>query len=247
MKRLQNQRIIVTGASRGIGAAIARRLAHEGARVALTYASRPESAQKVLSELEGQGHLALELKLEDEASVQKAISQVLGDWGGVEGLVNNAGLTRDQILLRMKVEDFDAVLRANLRGSFLCSREVLKPMMKARKGSIVHLTSVVGQTGNPGQANYTASKAGIEGFSRSLALEMASRNIRSNCVAPGFIESDMTQTLTEDQRKAMLDRIPLGSIGRPEDVANAVAFLLSEESAYITGQTLNVNGGMYLG
>ena len=239
--------IMVTGASRGIGSAIASHLASLGAQVAITYTSKPDLAMQVSAGLPGSGHLVVPLDLNDESSIQGAFDATLEKFGRLDGLVNNAGLTHDQLLLRMKAEDFDKVVQSNLRGTFLCTRIASKIMIKARQGSIVHVTSVIGQTGNAGQANYAASKAGIEALSKSVALELASRNIRSNCVAPGFIESDMTHALNDAQRKSILDRVPLGKIGTGKDVALAVAFLLSDDSQYITGQTINVNGGLYMG
>lgn len=246
MKRLEGKRIIVTGGSRGIGAEIVKSLADEGAHVFFSYSSNKESAEKLLSSLPGTGHYIGALDISNEESVESFFSLALEKLGGLEGLVNNAGITRDQLILRMKTEDFDAVIQSNLRGTFLCTKASLKPMLKARAGSIVHITSVIGQTGNPGQVNYAASKAGIEAMSKSVALELASRGIRSNCIAPGFIETEMTQKLTDDQRKGIFDRVPLGKIGTGRDVAMAAVFLLSDESNYITGTSLNVNGGLYL-
>lgn len=244
--RLKGLHILVTGGSRGIGAAIAKQAAAQGAKVAITYNSNRESAEKVIREFPGEGHLVLAMNISDEESVKKGVAELLTHFPSIDGLVNNAGITKDQLMLRMKSEDFDAVIQTNLRGTFLCTREVLKPMVKARKGSIVHITSVVGEMGNPGQANYCASKGGIESFSKSVALEVASRKIRSNCVSPGFIATDMTDSLTEEQKKVMSDRIPMGTIGEPVDVGNAVCFLLSDDSKYITGHTLSVNGGLYM-
>jgi 3-oxoacyl-[acyl-carrier protein] reductase len=243
---LKGHRILITGAGRGIGAGIARVCAQRGARVALGYSSSADAAEALSRELEGTGHLTVKIDVREPSSVTAAFERVLKEFGGLEGLVNNAGVTADQLLLRMKAEDFDRVLQTNLRGVFLCTKEAVRPMMKAKKGSIVNITSVIGQTGQGGQANYAASKAGIEAFSKSVALEMASRNIRSNCVAPGFIETDMTASLSEAQRTGIMAKIPLGSIGSPEDVANAVCFLLSDESRYVTGQTVSVNGGLYM-
>jgi 3-oxoacyl-[acyl-carrier protein] reductase len=244
--RLKGLHILVTGGSRGIGAAIAKQAAAQGAKVAITYNSNRESAEKIVRDFHGDGHLVLAMNISEEESVKKAIAELLAHFPAIDGLVNNAGITKDQLLLRMKTEDFDSVVQTNLRGTFLCTREVLKPMVKARKGSIVHITSVVGEMGNPGQANYCASKGGIEAFSKSVALEVASRKIRSNCVAPGFIATDMTDALTEDQKKSLAERIPMQSIGEPTDVGNAVCFLLSDDSKYITGHTLSVNGGLYM-
>lgn len=244
---LNGQKILVTGGSRGIGAGIVSHLAELGAHVAFTYSSNQASAEKVLSGLKNPGnHMMVQMDVSDEKSMTDAIAKVLEKFQGLDGLVNNAGITKDQLILRMSLEDFDKVYEVNMRGTFYCTKLVLKPMMKARKGSVVNISSVVGHTGNPGQTNYTATKAGVEGFSRSLALELSSRNIRSNCVAPGFIESDMTQELTEEQKEKMFSKIPLGKIGSAKDVANAVAFLLSDDSSYITGHTLHVNGGLYM-
>lgn len=246
MTGLQNKKILVTGGSRGIGAAMVQWLANQGAQVAFTYSSREESAQKVLSGLPGQGHFFVRMNLQDESSVESALNQVIEKFGSLDGVVNNAGMTKDTLLLRMKTEDFDQVLQTNLRGNFLVVRGVLKGMLKARAGSIVNITSVIGQTGNAGQANYAASKAGLEAFSRSVAQEVASRGIRVNCVAPGFIATEMTDVLTEDQKKAILENIPMQRIAAPEEVASAVGFLLSDDSKYITGHTLSVNGGLFM-
>jgi 3-oxoacyl-[acyl-carrier protein] reductase len=246
MKLIEGKKILITGGSRGIGAGIVRACAENGAQVAFTYSNNKDSADKILSELPGSGHMVVPMQMEDDTSIQSAVDQVLGQFGVLDGVVNNAGITKDQLLLRMAAEDFDKVYRVNLRGSFLCSKYCLKPMLRNKGGSFVHITSVVGQTGNPGQTNYTATKAGLEAFSKSLALEIASRGIRSNCVSPGFIQTDMTEKLTEDQKKKMADQIPQGTIGTPQDVANAVLFLLSDLSKYITGQTINVNGGLHM-
>ncbi len=246
MQMLKDKRVVITGGSRGIGAGIAKSLAAQGARVALTYSSSQASAEKVLKELPGEGHLCLPLNVSDSASVDKCFEEVFARFEGLDGLVNNAGITRDQLLMRMKDEDFDAVLTTNLRGAFLCTRAVLRPLLKARGGSIVNISSVVGQMGNPGQANYCASKAGLEGFTRSVALEVASRGIRVNAVAPGFIVTDMTEALDEKQKEAIQSRIPMGRLGSVDDIAACVAFLLSDQSAYITGQVIQVNGGLYM-
>lgn len=246
MYDLKGKRIVVTGSSRGIGAGLARELAKLGARVAVTYSSSSASAEKVLSELPGEGHMLLALNVADAASVEKGFEQILEKFGGIDGLVNNAGITKDQLLMRMKDEDFDQVIATNLRGAYLCTKAVMRPMMKARAGSIVNISSVVGQMGNPGQSNYSASKAGLEGFTRSVAQEIASRNIRVNAVAPGFIVTDMTDALDEKQKEAIQSKIPLQRLGSVEDIAHAVAFLLSDASPYITGQVLQVNGGLYM-
>jgi 3-oxoacyl-[acyl-carrier protein] reductase len=244
---LSGKKIFVTGGSRGIGAAIVQLLAEQGATVAFTYSSREDAAKQVLATLPGQGHFYLPMDISQEASVESAVSQALERLGDVDGLVNNAGITQDGLLLRMKFEDFNKVLQTNLTGTFLVTKAFLKPFVKARKGSIVNITSVIGQTGNAGQANYAASKAGTEAFSRSTALEIASRGVRVNCVAPGFISTEMTEILSEEMKKGILGKIPLGRIAEAREVAHAVSFLLSDESRYITGHTLNVNGGMYMG
>lgn len=246
MKKLAGKKILVTGSSRGIGAGLAKLLADQGASVAVTYAKSQDQAAKVLQGLPGEGHKLVQLDVSSEESVQSCFETLLKEWGSLDGLVNNAGITADQLLLRMKKEDFQSVVDTNLTGSFLCTRAAVKAMLKARKGSIVNITSVIGQSGNPGQANYAASKAGVEAFSKSVALEVASRQIRVNCVAPGFIVTEMTDALTDAQKKSIAERIPLATLGQVEDVANAVSFLLSEESKYITGQTISVNGGLYM-
>ncbi|MCC7403818.1 MAG: 3-oxoacyl-[acyl-carrier-protein] reductase [Bdellovibrionales bacterium] len=243
---LKGKRILVTGGSRGIGAGIARRLAESGARVAITYTSRPDAAGEVLKSLAGDGHFLVKMDVGDENSVNEGIQSVFKTFDQLDGVVNNAGVTRDQLLLRMKAEDFDDVIKTNLRGTFLVTKAVLKPLLKARAGSIVNVTSVIGHSGNAGQANYAASKAGIDGFTRSVAQEVASRGIRLNCVAPGFIVTDMTDALDEAQKNAILTKIPLNRLGHTDDVAHAVRFLLSDASSYITGQTIHVNGGMYM-
>lgn len=245
-KSLDGKKIVVTGGSRGIGAGIVRLLAEEGASIAFTYASSEAGAQKVIADLPGEGHFYIHMDLSQEGSVEKAVQHILEKWPEVDGLVNNAGITKDQLLLRMKAEDFDEVLQTNLRGTFLVTKAFIKPMMKSRKGSIVNITSVIGQTGNPGQANYAASKAGTVAFSKSVALEMGSRFVRINCVAPGFIGTDMTGAMTEAAQQKIIEKIPLQKIGEPYDVAMAVRFLLSDESKYITGHTLNVNGGLFM-
>lgn len=246
MKVLQGKKIIVTGGSRGIGASIVRTLAEEGAHVCFTYSAREEAAAEVAKSLPGEGHFYLKLDVASEESVNQAMEQITAKWTEIDGLVNNAGITKDQLLLRMKADDFDAVINTNLRGTFLMTKALSKIMMKARKGSIVNITSVIGQTGNAGQANYAASKAGTEAFSKSVALELASRNVRVNCVAPGFIATEMTHVLSEDAKTKIMDKIPMNAIGEGKDVANAVKFLLSEESKYITGHTVSVNGGLFM-
>ena len=243
---LAGHRIIVTGGSRGIGAGIVQCLAESGAEVAFTYSSREESAQKVIEKLPGTGHFYVQMDIANEASVQAGLEQIFKKWPEIHGLVNNAGITKDQLLLRMKTEDFDSVINTNLRGTFLLSRALSKLMLKARRGSIVNITSVIGQTGNAGQSNYAASKAGTIGFSKSLAQEIGSRGVRVNCIAPGFIETEMTEDLTVEQKSKILEKIPLQKMGETQDIASAVRFLLSDESKYITGHTLSVNGGMFM-
>lgn len=246
LKSLQGKKIVVTGGSRGIGASIVKHLAEEGAQIAFTYSSREESAQQVAHTLPGEGHFYIKMDISNESSVNEAVDHILEKWPEIDGIVNNAGVTKDQLLLRMKAEDFDSVVNTNLRGTFLVTKAFAKSMIKARKGSIVNITSIIGETGNAGQANYAASKAGTVAFSKSVALELASRNIRVNNVAPGFIATEMTSVLSEDVKAKMLESIPLKKIGEGNDVAQAVRFLLSDESKYITGHTLDVNGGMHM-
>jgi 3-oxoacyl-[acyl-carrier protein] reductase len=236
----------VTGASRGIGRAIAMRLASRGAVVVA--AARGDHAQGTVDALRsagGEGE-AVALDVTDAAAADAAIVAALGRHGRIDILVNNAGITRDQLMLRMKRDDWEAVLATNLTSAYTLTQAVLKPMVRQRSGRIICISSVVGQSGNPGQANYAASKAGLIGFAKSVALEVASRNITVNVVAPGMIETDMTNAIAEKAREALVDRIPLGRLGAPDDVASAVCFLASDEAAYITGQVLAVNGGMYL-
>jgi len=244
---LNNKVVLVTGGSRGIGRGIAKLFSEAGAKVALTYQSNEGAALETLKALHGSGHKIFKLNISDPANVEETMGQVLTEMGGLNILVNNAGITKDQLLLRMKLEDWDQVLETNLRGVFLTTKQAVKLMLKARaEGSIINITSVIGQTGNPGQSSYAASKAGIIAFTKSIALEVASRQIRLNCIAPGFISSDMTDSLTDEQKKGIKDRIPLGHVGEAWDVAAACLFLASPLARYITGQTLNVNGGLYM-
>ena len=245
-KSLQGKKIVVTGGSRGIGAAIVKLLADEGAQVAFTYSSREEAAQQVAHSLTGEGHFYIKMDIANEESVNSAVDHILEKWSDIDGVVNNAGITKDGLLLRMNSEDFDSVVNTNLRGTFLVTKAFTKPMMKARKGSIVNIVSIIGETGNAGQANYAASKAGTIAFSKSVALELGSRNVRVNNVAPGYIATEMTDVLSEDVKSKMMEKIPLAKIGEGSDVAQAVRFLLSDESKYITGHTLDVNGGMHM-
>jgi 3-oxoacyl-[acyl-carrier protein] reductase len=238
---------IVTGASRGIGRAIALRLAQDGHTVigTATTESGAEAITQSLAEagFKGVGRV---LNVADAASIEGFVKAVADEFGAPTILVNNAGITRDNLLMRMKEEEWDEVLRTNLTSIYRLSKACLKGMMKARTGRIVNVTSVVGATGNAGQANYAAAKAGIIGFTKSLAKEVGSRNITVNSVAPGFIDTDMTRALSEEQRKALLTQIPLARLGAPEEIASAVAFLCSDAAAYITGETLHVNGGMHM-
>jgi 3-oxoacyl-[acyl-carrier protein] reductase len=244
---LENELALVTGASRGIGRAIALGLAQAGATVVGTSTSAEGAAglTELLSSkgLKGRGAVL-------DAGEAASIDALLAELDGAEGLptilVNNAGITRDMLLLRMKPEDWDAVLTTNLTSVFRLSKACLRRMMKERRGRIVNITSIVGITGNPGQANYSAAKAGLLGFTKSLAKEVASRNITVNAVAPGFIDTDMTRALTEEQRTTLLSQIPMARLGSAEDVAAAVLFLVSSQASYITGETLHVNGGMYM-
>jgi 3-oxoacyl-[acyl-carrier protein] reductase len=236
---------LVTGASRGIGQAIATHLARQGAHVVA--AARGEHAQPVAAALTAQGGSceALALDVTQSEDVSRAITGTVERHGRIDILVNNAGITRDQLLLRMKRDDWDAVLATNLTAAYMLTQAVLKPMLRQKAGRIVCISSVVGQAGNPGQANYAASKAGLIGFVKSVALEVASRNITVNVVAPGMVQTDMTRALGERAQDEWTSRIPLGRLGTPDDVAAAVCFLASNEASYITGQVLAVNGGMY--
>ena len=236
---------LVTGASRGIGAAIAARLAHDGARVVGT-ATTEAGAAHIDASLAAHGGRGAVLDVSSQTSVDALIAAIEAREGAIGILCNNAGITRDMLLLRMKNDDWDAVLQTNLSSVFRLSKAVLRGMMKARTGRIISISSVVGATGNPGQANYAAAKAGMIGFTKSLAREVGSRGITVNAVAPGFIDTDMTRRLEEAQRATLRAQIPLGRLGSTADIASAVAFLAGPEAAYITGETLHVNGGMYM-
>ena len=244
---LDNQVAIVTGASRGIGRAIALELARQGATVIGTATSESGAAgiSDALAQAGGKGRGAV-LNVNDAAAADAFIDATVKEFGGLNVLVNNAGITKDQLAMRMKDDEFDAVIDTNLRAVFRLSRAVLRPMTKARGGRIINITSVVGSSGNPGQANYAAAKAGVAGMTRALAREIGSRGITVNCIAPGFIDTDMTKVLPEEQRTALTAQIPLGRLGSPDDIAHAVAFLASPFAGYITGTTLHVNGGMYM-
>lgn len=242
---LQGEVVLVTGASRGIGAAIADTLAAQGAKVIGT--ATTESGAKAISDrLSPLGGVGKVLNVTDGAAVEALIDSINAEFGTISILVNNAGITRDQLLMRMKDDDWSAILDTNLSSVFRTSKAVMRSMMKARKGRIINIASVIGVTGNAGQANYAAAKAGIIGFSKSIAKEVGSRGITVNVIAPGFIETDMTQSLPEAQKEMMMGQIALGRFGSPQDIADAVAFLASPAAAYITGQTLHVNGGMYM-
>ena len=246
MKLLEGKNAIVTGGSRGIGRGIAKVFAAHGANVAFTYNSSEEAAKELEQELSESGVKAKGYKSNaaDFEQAQELIKNVAEDFGAIDILVNNAGITKDNLLMRMSEEDFDRVIEVNLKSIFNMTKAVQRTMLKQRKGSIINMSSVVGVKGNAGQANYAASKAGIIGFSKSMALELGSRNIRTNVIAPGFIETEMTGKLDEKTVQGWRDAIPLKRGGTPEDIANACVFLASDMSAYVTGQTINVDGGM---
>ncbi|MES2129653.1 MAG: 3-oxoacyl-ACP reductase FabG [Pseudomonadota bacterium] len=241
---LTNQVALVTGASRGIGKAIAQELARQGAKVVGTATS--EAGAAAISEYLGEAGKGVVLNVTDAANCAAVIDDVTKHFGSLSILVNNAGITADQLAMRMKDEEWDSVIATNLTAVGRLSRAVLRGMMKAKQGRIINITSVVGSSGNPGQMNYAAAKAGVAGMSRALAREIGSRNITVNCIAPGFIDTDMTKALSVEQHAALLTQIPLARLGAPEDIAHAVAFLAGPQAAYITGTTLHVNGGMYM-
>ena len=236
---------LVTGASRGIGQAIADELMQSGAKVIGT-ATTEAGAQAIDERLKANGGKGVALNVTDPKACEEIIDLIVKDFGGIDILVNNAGITKDQLAMRMKSEEWADVIDTNLSAVFRLSQAVLRPMMKARAGRIINITSIVGHMGNPGQANYAAAKAGVSGMTRALAREIGSRNITVNCVAPGFIDTDMTRALSEEQQNTLKANIPLARLGTPEDVAQAVAFLASPAAGYITGNTLHVNGGLYL-
>jgi len=243
-KSLEGEIALVTGASRGIGKAIAEKLLAEGATVIGT--ATTEAGAEKISEYLGTSGKGMCLNVADADSVTSVIKQITTDFGDVSILVNNAGITRDNLLMMMKEEQWDDIMQTNLTSIYRTSKAVIRKMMKARKGRIINIASVVGSTGNPGQTNYSAAKAGMLGFTKSLAREIGSRNITVNAVAPGFIDTDMTRELAEEQKEALIKQIPLNRLGAPADIANTVAFLAGPDSGYITGETLHVNGGMYM-
>ncbi|MBP1156048.1 MULTISPECIES: 3-oxoacyl-[acyl-carrier-protein] reductase [unclassified Paenibacillus] len=239
---------LVTGASRGIGRAIALSLADAGADVAVNYAGSEAAAAETVQQIESMGRKAIKVKA-NVGSVQEVedmFKHVLETFGRIDILINNAGITRDNLIMRMKEEEFDQVIETNLKGVFNCLKAASRPMMKQRFGRIINISSVVGALGNAGQTNYVAAKAGVIGMTKSAAKELASRGITVNCVAPGFIETDMTDKLSGEMREQLLKQIPLARLGQPEDIAKAVRFLASEDSSYMTGQTIHVDGGMYM-
>ncbi|TQS75591.1 3-oxoacyl-[acyl-carrier-protein] reductase [Ornithinibacillus gellani] len=245
---LKDKVALVTGASRGIGRAIALELASQGAHVVVNYAGSEAKAQAVVEEIEAMGCKACKIQADvsSEDSVKQMVKETMTELGGLDILVNNAGITKDNLLMRMKEDEFDQVINTNLKGVFLCTKAVTRQMMKQRAGKIINVASIVGVSGNPGQANYVAAKAGVIGLTKTTAKELASRNILVNAVAPGFISSDMTDALTEEQKENMLAMIPLARLGTPEDVARVVGFLASANADYITGQTIHIDGGMVM-
>lgn len=245
---LTNKVALVTGGSRGIGRAIAIALAEKGAKVAINYAGREDAANETVSIIQKNGGEAIAIKanVADYEEVEQMVKRVVETFGSLDILVNNAGITRDNLILRMKESDWDDVINTNLKGVFNCTKAVTRQMMKQRGGRIINISSVVGVAGNAGQANYVAAKAGVIGLTKTTAKELASRNITVNAIAPGFIETEMTDALGDDLKQEMLKQIPLSSFGQPEDVANVVLFLASDASRYITGQTIHVDGGMVM-
>ena len=245
---LDHKVVLVTGGSRGIGRAVALACAREGANVIINYAGNAKAAQEVVEKINDMGRRALAVQADVSKSedVERLVQEALDDFGRIDVLVNNAGITRDNLIMRMKEEDWDAVLATNLKGVFLCTKAVTKGMMKQRSGRVINMTSVVGVMGNAGQANYAAAKAGVIGLTKATAKELASRGITVNAIAPGFINSEMTEVLSENVKEAMVKDIPLGKMGEAEDVAEATVFLASDSARYITGQVLHVDGGMVM-
>ena len=243
---LEGKVALVTGASRGIGAAIANRLAMAGVKVAINYHTSAEAAAAVMRSIDEAGGTAMLVDgdVSRQSDAENAVKSVVDNWGAIDILVNNAGINRDRLLLRMKPEDFDAVLDVNLRGAFLCTRYVMPHLIKQRHGRVINMSSVVGLSGNPGQANYAAAKAGLVGFTKAVAREVASRNVTVNALAPGYITTGMVEDLSDEKRKQILDRIPMGRFGSAEEVAETVVFLSSDGAGYITGQVITIDGGM---
>lgn len=239
---------LVTGASRGIGKACALELAKQGAKVAVNFSGNEAKALEVVDQIKANGSDAIAIKanVADASEVKAMVKEVISTFGSLDILVNNAGITRDNLLMRMKEEEWDSVINTNLKGVFNCVQAVTRQMMKQRSGRIINMASVVGVSGNPGQANYVAAKAGVIGLTKTTAKELASRNITVNAVAPGFISTDMTDELSEEVKKELLTQIPLGKLGKPDDIAKVVRFLATDDSNYMTGQTLHVDGGMYM-
>lgn len=245
---LINKIALVTGASRGIGKAIALHLAEAGADVVVNYAGSEAAASEVVAQIEALGRTSFKIQADvgNTAQAEDMIKQVIDHFGRIDILINNAGITKDNLLMRMKEEEFDQVIHTNLKGVFNCIKAVTRPMMKQRSGRIINVSSVVGVLGNAGQANYVAAKAGVIGLTKSAARELATRGITVNVVAPGFIETDMTDKLGEEIKDQLITQIPLARLGKPEDIARVVRFLASEDSAYMTGQTIHIDGGMYM-
>lgn len=248
MKRFENKIVLVTGAGRGIGASIAKRFASEGAEVIVNYSGNDEAAQKTVDEITATGGQAQKYKcsVNDSESVKVMIDEIIKKFGRIDILVNNAGITKDGFMLRMTDEDFDRVIDVNLKGTFNCTKYVSKYMLKQKSGKIINISSVVGLSGNAGQVNYSASKAGIIGITKSAAKELSSRGITVNAVAPGYVDTDMTKVLSDNIRNEILKNIPLQRMGNVEDISNCVAFLASEDASYITGQVISVDGGMHI-
>jgi 3-oxoacyl-[acyl-carrier protein] reductase len=247
--RLEGKVALVTGASRGIGRAIALSLAEAGADVAVNYAGSEQAAADVVQTIESMGRQAIKIRANvgNAEEAEGMVKEVIERFGKLDILVNNAGITRDNLIMRMKEEEFDQVINTNLKGVYNCLKAVTRPMMKQRSGRIINISSVVGSLGNPGQANYVAAKAGVIGLTKAAAKELAPRGITVNAVSPGFIVTDMTDQLTDDQKQAILQQIPLGTLGQPENIAKTVSFLASDDAVYITGQNIHVDGGMYMG
>ena len=246
--KLQGKTALVTGASRGIGREIALELARQGANVAVNYSGSEAKANEVVDQIKelGREAFAIQCNVSDNEAVQSMVKETIERFGNLDILVNNAGITRDNLLMRMKENEWDDVININLKGVFLCTKAVTRQMMKQRSGRIINIASIVGVSGNPGQANYVAAKAGVIGLTKTTAKELASRGITVNAIAPGFISTDMTDELPEETKEVMLKQIPLAQFGKPEDIAKVAAFLASEDSKYMTGQTLNVDGGMVM-